>query len=334
MLGSNSRRTFLKSLSALAGGVAVNGFGLGNGLVRQGSDIIARSTWTMGTGINISMPESAYDPSVVSRAFANLARVNDALSVFRSDSELMTLNRHADEWLSASDDLLQVSRAALQYGNLTDGALDVTVLPAMRAYGFVGDAQTSKHRHVGIDFTKLRVQGRKVSLAEGYEVDFGGIAKGFGVDEGVREVSNAGVRSALLEAGGDIFALGNRPDGKPWRIGVRNPKDPAELFAKISVSDRAVATSGGYFQTRTVGGNLVSHIIDPATGKSANNLLSATIVAPTAMAADALATAVMVMPRSRSRSLVESLADTDAVLVYSDESLFITPGIARQIEIL
>lgn len=333
MLGPNSRRTFLKSLSVVTGGIVVNGFGLGNALARQlGGDLITRSTWTMGTAINLSVPDAAYEPSLISKAFAQLVSINDKLSAFSSDSELAYLNQNPNAWHAASTELLDVATSAIHFGQLTSGALDVTVLPAMRAYGFIGEPTAQSN--LNIDFSKLRVRDSSVFLSSGYGVDFGGIAKGYAVDLSVKEIVAAGVGSALVEAGGDIFAHGARPDGTAWRIGIRNPKKPDELFARISVADRAVATSGGYFQQREVNGTTVSHIIDPSTGKSANNLLSATIIAPTAMEADALATAVMAMSPSRSRGLVESLPNVDAVFVYPDESLFVTRGISSRIEIL
>ena len=183
-----------------------------------------------------------------------------------------------------------------------------------------------------IDFWKLHVRGEEVRLENGgYEVDFGGIAKGYGVDAAIRDLQSKGTRSALLEAGGDLYALGRPAADRRWTIGVRDPLDPTAIFATLEVEDEAVATSGIYAQTRTQGAQSVSHIIDPRTGQSVQHTLSVTIVAKEAMTADALATAACVLPPAQAKALIEETPDAEALWVFADKSVYTTRGLRRRV---
>jgi len=206
------------------------------------------------------------------------------------------------------------------------------VLPVLRALGFLpGDAADAATERIG--FEHLRTDGGRVRLDEGgYGVDFGGIAKGYAVDLGVAAARAAGSGPVLLEAGGDLFAAGRPEPDSRWTIGVRDPVRIRGIAARFEVEDEAVATSGTYFQRRTVNGRSVSHLIDPRTGEPVERVLSSTIVAPDCMTADALATATAVMEPAAALALVESLPGVEGLWIYPDRSFRTTAGLADRLE--
>ena len=323
----STRRSFLKTVGAMSGGLVVAGLAPTSSFGSR-KDLVTSTRWAMGMPVSYTADKSVA-VNVLSAAHAAVQRVDGALSVYKSESAISRLNNLKGGYISNAD-LVKVSKAALDFGEMTNGRLDVSVLPALRSYGFrPGSASAS-----AIDFRNINVTPNGVSLAGGIQIDLGGIAKGYAVDEAVDSLRLEGVTTGLVEAGGDIYAIGSRPDGSDWKIGIRDPHRPDQLFAAISVSNSAVATSGGYVDSRTVNGKKVSHLIDPATGLSVNHVLSATVVAPTAMEADALATATSIQSPEEAQAMVERLAGVEAVWLYSDGSRYITSGLRSRMTLL
>lgn len=328
-----SRRTFLAAAARSAAGLALVGAYPG-WLWLQGrrQALSRRSAWSMGTSVSLTSLRDAESADAVRRAFASLARVQDRLSVHDPASALSALNREPGTWMDADEDLLAVARAARALGERTGGALDVTVLPVLRRLGFrPGEPAAAGLERIG--FEHLHVEGSRVSLdTGGYGVDFGGIAKGYAVDLGVEATRAAGSGPVLLEAGGDLFAAGRPEAGSRWTIGVRDPVRVQGIAARFEVEDEAVATSGTYFQRRTVDGRSVSHLIDPRTGAPSERVLSSTIVARDCMTADALATATAVMEPDAALDLAQSLPGVEGLWIYPDRSYRATPGLASRLE--
>lgn len=291
-----------------------------------------RSGWAMGTTVNLSLSEGPAADGATRAAFASLARIQDLLSAHDAASELGRLNASAGSPLEIGPDFRAVGVAALRFAELTDGAMDVTVLPALRAYGFMpGPADAAFRDRIGA--SHLRLSGGIAHLdAGGYGVDFGGIAKGYGVDRAIEAMKAAGVRSAIVDAGGDLFAAGRPQADRLWRVGIRDPRYTDRIFAKFDVEDEAVATSGTYFQKRVVNGREISHLIDPRTGEPVSHVISATVIAPDAMTADALATAACVLPTTRCRPLFDSLPGIEALWVAADGTITMTEGMRRRVE--
>lgn len=168
----------------------------------------------------------------------------------------------------------------------------------------------------------------EVALEKGTGIDLGATAKGYIVDQIVRIFQKHGIKSALIEAGGDTYALGRRGDGKLWRLAIRDPLKPEETLQVIQVENAAVTTSGNYFRGYIIEGRRYSHIFDPRTGKSADNVLSVTVIAPDTFTADAFSTALSVLGSS-GMELIEKRAGLAAYMVYSDDG---TPQKARIVQ--
>ena len=149
------------------------------------------------------------------------------------------------------------------------------------------------YRYVHLD----DVNGTVRLARSGVQLDFGGIAKGYAVDQAVEALREHGVHQGMVNAGGDLRLLGRHPDGNPWVVGVQHPLTPVRLLLALSLDTGAVATSGNYMRYRVYNGRRYGHLLHPERGYPADTALSMTVIAPTAMRADALATAALVKGR-------------------------------------
>jgi len=285
----------------------------------------------MGTSLRLSLLKDEFKSVVADASFERLQEIDRLLTVHNIDSQLMSMNRLSGTWISGRE-IAEVSAAALELGNKTEGAMDVTVLPAMRRFGFVPGSVTDSDR---IDYSKLQVRGDKARVREeGVGADFGGIAKGYGVDEAVRILSENSMAAALIDAGGDLYALGRPEKDRLWKIGIRHPDRENDLVATLEIENEAVATSGTYLQKRKVGSKEVSHLMDPKTGMPVDHVLSSTIVTSSTMLADGLATATSVMKPTAAQHLIESTDGAEGFWIYSDGSHHITSGLCARLTLL
>lgn len=235
--------------------------------------------------------------------------LEQSMSTYREDSELSEFNRYqGDDWVPVSPELCEVVEAALAVGTASGGAFDVTIGPVVDLWGFgPGDAREAppapEEVQAALDTTGAqflyadcdRPALRKARPA--LRVDLSAIAKGYAVDAVSELLDTAGIEDYLVEIGGELKAHGRHPAGRDWSIGIELP-DPGgrSVRAALPLADRAVATSGDYRNFFEFEGVRYSHEIDPRTGAPVSHGLAAvTVVAKTAMAADAWATALLVL---------------------------------------
>lgn len=239
---------------------------------------------------------------------AALEGVNRGMSLYRPESELMRLNRHAAAVpLPLSPGLFAVLAAGQQVAELSQGAFDVSVAPLVHAWGFGPDrrravpaADDVAARRAAIDYRGLRLdpQARTATKAHaGLQADLGGIAKGYGVDLAARAIEANGVGDYMIEVGGEVRTRGRNAAGQAWRIGIEEPDaTPPRARTVASLSGQSMATSGDYRIYFEHAGRRYSHEIDPRTAAPiAHGLASVTVVADDCMRADALATALIVL---------------------------------------
>lgn len=291
----------------------------------------SRSFFAMDTVMTVS----AYgaDADLLAACEGEAHRLEALLSVTDADSEIAQLNAEGRAELSRD------ARAPLEYAlgvaAQTGGALDVTLYPVVRAWGFT----TGEYRVPGDDeiaallarvgWEKVSLEGGEASLPEGTMVDLGAVAKGYASDRIAALLRAGGVESALIDLGGNIYCLGAKPDGREWRVGVRDPRNPAEYVGAITCRDCAVITSGCYERFFTgEDGTVYGHIFDPATGRPADSgLISATVVGALGTQCDALSTALYVMGAERAAELLATLDGVDALLVDTGGGLWLTEGL-------
>ncbi len=253
-------------------------------------------------------------------------------SVTIDDSEISRANR--GEAVRLSPETEELVSLALDIGGQTDGALDITIYPVLREWGFttrrynVPDERRTEEllRLTGSD--KVSLEDGVLQLSEGTQIDLGAVAKGYLGDIISERFRDHGVTSALLDLGGNIHAIGANPDGSPWRLGIRSPFEEGNI-AVLEVTDKAAVTSGGYERYFEQGGERYCHILDPSTGRPADSgLASVTIVGEEGALCDALSTAVYVMGAAAAEELWRSHGGFDMVLIHEDGHITVTEGIA------
>ena len=290
----------------------------------------------MGTSYRVTLREVRPDDGAIGAVVRQaLDRVDALMSTYRADSEVSRLNRHeSSEPLSISAETHAVLAAAQEVSSATEGAFDVTVGPLVDAWGF-GPSETSGPpsaeavrglmERTGWQKLILDAQGPAVrKTVPQLQIDLSAIAKGYAVDLVAEALERLGYRDYLVEVGGEVRAAGRRDDGSPWRIGVERPDSTGRSVHRIlHLSDTAVATSGNYRNFREADGQRFGHVLDPRTGRpSANRVVSATVLDPSAMRADALATALLVLGESEGMALAEREHLAVLLLVEgADESL-------------
>jgi thiamine biosynthesis lipoprotein len=217
----------------------------------------------------------------------------------------MRLTERIGERVAASDILFETTRFALAVAAETNGAFDPTVGYHMERRGFnreymsgaVIDSGLEGHEDATFRDVVVDDSTRTITLLRPIVLDLGAVAKGFAVDMAARELREAGHEHFAIDAGGDLYLGGLNDDGEKWSIGIRNPQDDEQPIETVVVSNAAVCTSGNYLRGE--------HILDATAGAPADSLVSATVIAPLAMVADALATAAFVLGPSRGRALIE-----------------------------
>jgi len=268
-----------------------------------------------------------------------LKTIESKMAVNLPDSEVNTLNEMAGKgFVSLSPDTIFVLKKAKDFSRLSQGAFDPTVGSLVKAWGISTDMQRVPGRQEIKDLL-LKVNYRELIIDEekleaklertGQSVDLGGIAKGYAGDEAIKIYKKYGIESAYINLGGNVVVLGNKPGGKPWKIGIQNPRDVnGKYIGIVEVSDKAVITSGDYERYFEENGERYHHILDPNTGYPANSgLISATIITKLSIDGDALSTAVFVLGLQKGMELVESLEGTEGIFITKDKSIYVTPGL-------
>lgn len=255
------------------------------------------------------------------------------LSVTDEKSELFAINSNGGG--EVSSDTAELIEFALDICESTDGALDITIYPVLRAWGFTlgedehrvpTDGELSELLTL-VDYEKVEISGDSVALGEGMMLDLGAVAKGYASDEIADYLRENGVKSALLNLGGNVYALGSKPNGERWTVGV-NGAFGEGVIGTLKVSDAAVVTSGGYERYFERDGVRYHHIIDPSTGRPADSgLASVTVVGSSGARCDALSTALFVMGLDRASEYWREHGGFDAVFVTSDGEIFVTEGL-------
>ncbi len=321
-----SRRSFLK-ISAAAAGVAIAGGALGLQGRPATLHTVRAERILMGTRVHLSVvgPDADAARAAVDVTFAAMARLITLFDHRQSAGPLGVLNR-TGRLHDAPPPFVELMRRAVAFGERTNGAFDVTVKPLLDAFAPArGDVEALRAR---VDYRQIEIESERVALRiPGAAVTLDGIAKGRIIDEGAAALRELGYDQVLVEAGGDLRTLGLRSDATPWRVGIAHPRRPdGPVLATLAVHGQAAATSGDYMNYMSPDFAL-HHILDPRTGRSPLDLASATVIAPTALDADALATALMVLGSSAGLSLAEQLPNTEAVLVTKDLALLQTSGV-------
>jgi FAD:protein FMN transferase len=284
--------------------------------------VSVRTEVLMGTLVTIEVVPPEAD-AAVERAFDWFREIESRCSRFDDQSELMQLAARVGEPIAVSPILFEAVRFALAVAEDAGGAFDPAIGHRMEARGFNREERTGRtvcsgispegrasYRDVSVD-----VERRTITLGRPLILDLGAVAKGLAVDAAARELRP--FKDFAIDAGGDLYLGGLNREGIPWSVGIRHPRLDRELIDSLRVSNRAVCTSGDY---ERAGSGTEHHILDPRTGASPGDVASVTVVAPTALLADALATAAFVLGPVSGLRLLER---------HGVEGLIVTPTLER-----
>jgi thiamine biosynthesis lipoprotein len=284
----------------------------------------------MGTSVSVELwgEDAARSRQLMTEVLAEFQRLDLMMNPWNPASELARINRRAGRAaVVTTPEILAVVERALYYSHLSEGAFDISFASVGQYYdyrqGKAPGAEVIERDRENIDYRaiELNVDAGSIHFAKaGLQLDLGGIAKGYAVDRGIDILRRAGIESAVISAGGDSRILGDLGD-RPRTIGIRHPRKKDEYAVMIPLADTAISTSGDYERFFMQGEVRVHHILDPDTGRSAQGLQSASVLAPLAVDSDALSTTVFVLGVERGLQLVNSLPGVDAILIDGDGKL-------------
>ena len=299
------------------------------------------------SGAPAQEPESAtffaMDTAMDFTVYGDAALLDEAETLIGSlEEQVSVTDEHSDIYAidhtgsgSLSGNAAELMKQALEICRRTDGALDLSIYPIVRAWGFTtGSYQVPDEAEIQallplVDYRKIQYDAATgtVTLPEGMEIDLGSVAKGYAGQLAAQMLREHGVQSALLNLGGNVQTVGTKPDGSPWQIGIKDPQGEDAMMV-LSVEDQAVVTSGGYERYFEQDGQTYWHIMDPSTGHPADSgLISVTIVGDEGVVCDGLSTALFVMGLEKAADLWAQSGDFEAVFVTASGEVYITEGL-------
>ena len=277
-------------------------------------------------------------PDAVALVVDELSRLEKLFNRYDLESDISRINAAAGNApVKVSEDTLTIILESLRYSELTRGAFDITIGPLVDAWGFgdddreVPDEQQIASARALVNYADVIVDSNEATVflrREGMSLDLGGIAKGYAIDRAVEILNQSNVKSALINAGGDLYALGVKPDRSAWSVGVQDPRRASQMVAILPLSNSSVVTSGDYERFFIVESVRYHHILDPLTGWPARSgLWGVTIVAPSAVEADMLSTALFVLGAEHAEELLSQFDGSEALLIEEGGGIRLTPGL-------
>jgi thiamine biosynthesis lipoprotein len=300
---------------------------------------MSREEAIMGTSIRVELwhEEPMTGEAALDAVMEEMHRIDRAMSPFKPESELSRVNREAAKApVRISEEMFELVARSIEFSKLSDGAFDITFASVGCMFDYRKSIKPTAEKIAaalpGIDYRHIRLDRRPCTIEfarDNVQIDLGGIAKGYAVDNCVALLKSRGVKEALVMAGGDSRVLGDKR-GRPWMIGIRDPRRKDAVVAMIPLVDAAISTSGDYERYFETDGVRYHHILDPSTGLSATGVRSVTIVGPDATTTEGISKSVFIMGPERGIRFVESLAGIDAVIIDGDGAMHYTAGLRRE----
>lgn len=292
----------------------------------------------MGTDVRVEVwhEEVGEGRVAIEAVMAEMRRIDRLMSPYLNESELSNINRHgADAPVPISGELFDLIARSVAFSEMTHGAFDITFASVGHLYNYRRKIKPSEGMLQaalpGIDYRHLLLSkgSNTIKFAKpGIRIDLGGIAKGYAVDRSIAILQRWGIRHALVTAGGDSRLLGDKK-GRPWMVGIRDPRSEGKVIAMISLVGTSISTSGDYERYFETGGKRYHHIINPRSGRSVNGIRSVTVIGPDATTTDALSTSVFVMGVKKGMQLVDSLPRIDAVIIDAQGRMHYSAGLLQ-----
>jgi thiamine biosynthesis lipoprotein len=307
---------------------------------RPRARLVERASAAMGSDLRLTVFTA--DEGAAGRAFDQVflefQRLDALMSVWRPGSEVLRINAAAGvRAVPVSPEVREALRTARQISEWTAGRFDVTFGALSDVWKFDQDQDNTipapaaiRARLPLVDYRQIEIDDRAGTVflrRKGMRIHLGGIGKGYAVDRAIAILRRAGLHDFLIQAGGDLYAGGLR-NGRPWRLGINDPRGPAgRSFATLDLSDGTFSTSGDYARSFVKDGVRYHHILDPATGQPARGCRSVTIVANSPLLADGLSTGVFILGPEEGMALIERLPDVEGVIVTAKNDVLVSSGL-------
>jgi thiamine biosynthesis lipoprotein len=308
---------------------------------------VTQSRVAMGSLLTVTVwaADQVAAQAAIADVFREFDRLEDLMSTWRKGSDVLRLNAAAGKGaVKLSPEVIEVLGLARHYSELSGGKFDVTfaALSGLWRFDHDQDGIVPPPAAVAARLPLIRWQDLIVDAAagtaelrrRGMSVNLGGIGKGYAVDRATAILRRHGFADFLVQAGGDLY-VGGHPNGRAWRLGIQDPRGPADTpFAMVELSNATFSTSGDYERYFMKDGRRYHHIIDPATGQPAMASRSVTLVTSKAVEADALAKAVFILGPDAGLALVERLPGIEGVIVGAHNEVRVSPGLKERFHLL
>lgn len=293
--------------------------------------LYTRDFVAMDTIFSVTLPESK--SSVVEEMIDTISNLHKLFDWRDPGSDIWRVNNHLGRYVKVSAPTYDLIYQSIQIAEETNGSFDPTVGPLVDIWDYekelVPSNVTIKNVLPLVNYrnVKFKEQSQSVMLEKtGMKLNVGAIAKGYAVKKELELLRQQGVKTALISAGGNNYALGTKPDGSPWKIGIRHPRKREEVIGYVELHNKALDTSGDYERYFVKDGVRYHHIIDPKTGYPAEGLISVTVITEDPVRADALATAIFVMGPEKALEFVKKTKDIEVIMVTDKMNVLISPG--------
>jgi len=289
--------------------------------------------------------DSAKVRQAMTRALEEMQRLEALLSEWRDDSEVGKINSSPEQWVHVGPETFAVISRALEQGKASGGAFDITfqAMSEVWKFGSAADATPKvpskaevAQRRALVDYRTVELDqaAQAVRLPKAHKIGLGGIAKGYIVDRAADVLKKAGIQAFLVQAGGDLYGAGRKPDGSPWISAIRDPRGPeGSSFAAIELTDHAFSTAGDYARSYVIGNRRYHHIIDPHTGYPATESRSVTVWADDATTADAVDDAVFILGPEAGLKLAEATPGVGVVIVDKNNKVWLSSRLRGYVHI-
>ena len=298
----------------------------------------------MDTIVTVTVVSASRDGAdkAIDGTFSEISKLEKLFNFFSPDSEISKINKNAGiSEVKVSPDILDLLEKAMYVSKETGGAFDVTIGPVERLYDFhkkIKPEEDEIRRNLPlVNYRDLIIHRNRLTVflrKKGMLIDPGGIAKGYAADKAAEVLKEQGIRSGIVAVAGEIRTFGTKPDGKPWRIGIKNPRardHEDDIMATIELSDMAISTSGDYERFFIADGKRYHHLLNPRTGHSARECKCVSVIANKGVFTDAFATGVFVLGPEKGMKVLEKLG-FDGMIIDSQDRIYVTPKIRRRIE--
>ena len=294
----------------------------------------------MGNHFEISVvgADEAWAHTMIAKAVDEIRRIEKMLTTYDESSETNQINQLAGiEPVKVCEETFRLIERSLRISHITQGAFDISYGSVDKSlWNFdahmtsLPDVKTAKRMVRLINYRNIILDEEQMTVflkEQGMRIGFGGIGKGYAAEMAKRILKEAGVKSGIVNASGDLTAWGYQPDGTPWTIGIVNPNFAGKIFSYMNVTDVAVATSGNYEKFVLINGVKYSHTIDPHTGLPVKGIKSVTIISPNAEIADAMATPVTIMGIKAGLDMINQIKDIEAIVIDDNDVIYTTKNL-------